>query len=292
MKKRWLSLLMLFSVCLCSVGGCKKNNDSAVDKLVIDGNDVVLKIGDTKYTANDLFGDLLSSEAGVKGAYEKLLKAIVLNSVDDDSSLDASWELKLDSFNDDVKTYMNQNSVSKSDAEKAVLKEAGYETIDEMKDEYYYGVKLAKLQEKYWNEKSNYYYEEYLKNNLPYYVRHALVKADYQSTRGTYASTITADQSKKLYQVYSKLVKGDKFYTIMQDVSDDTGSNKTGQGYMMDITTDNFETEFLHATMIFDALLRNKTDKVTGLNTDILSEFMTSNSNGYNFRKYYRWLYF
>ena len=72
MKKRWLSLLMLLSVCLCSVSGCKKDDTNAVQKLVIDGNDIVLKVGDTTYSAKDLFGDLLSTESGVKTAYEKI----------------------------------------------------------------------------------------------------------------------------------------------------------------------------------------------------------------------------
>ena len=283
MKKRWLSLLMLLSVCLCSVSGCKKDDTNAVQKLVIDGNDIVLKVGDTTYSAKDLFGDLLSTESGVKTAYEKILRAIVFNSVESDSNLDASWDLKLESFNDDVKTYMNENNASKSDAEKAVLKEKGFESVDEMKDDYYYTVKLAKLQEKYWNEKSNYYYEEYLKNRLPYYVRHALVNTGYTSNRGVYASIIDSSDAKSLYQVYSKLASGDKFYTIMQDVSEDSGSNKTGQGYMMDLTKDDFETEFVHATMIFDALLKNKTNEVLGLNSDILNMFKGTNNNGFNF---------
>lgn len=283
MKKRWLSLLMLLSVCLCPISGCTKNATNAVEKLVIDGNDIVLKVGDTTYSAKDLFGDLLSNESGVKTAYENLLRAIVFNSVEDDSNLDASWDLMLESFNDEVKTYMNSNSVNKSDAEKAVLKEKGYESIDGMKEEYYYSKKLSMLQEKYWNEKSNYYYEEYLKNRLPYYVRHALVNAGYTSTRGVYASSISSSNAKNLYQVYSKLAKGDKFYTIMQDVSEDSGSNKTGQGYMMDLTKDNFETEFVHATLMFDALLRNKTSEVKGLTSEVLNMFKGTNDNGFNF---------
>ena len=46
MKKRWLSLLMLLSVCLCSVSGCKKDDTNAVQKLVIDGNDIVYSKAD------------------------------------------------------------------------------------------------------------------------------------------------------------------------------------------------------------------------------------------------------
>lgn len=274
---------MLLSVCMCTVGGCNKNNSSVVERLNVDGNDVVLKIGDKVYTANDLFGDLLSTESGIKAAYEKILKAIVLNSVEDDSNLDASWDLKKEAFDEDVKTYMNNNSVSKEDAEKAVLKEEGYESVEEMKDAYYYDVKLSKLQDEYWDEKSNYYYEEYLKNRLPYYVRHALVTTGYTSTRGVYASQIDSSDAKSLYQVYSRLAKGDKFYTIMQDVSEDGGSNSTGQGYMMDLTKDDFATEFLHGAIVFDAMLKGKTANVAGLSSDVISMFTGKNNEGYNF---------
>lgn len=283
MKKRWLSLLMLFGVCLSTVGGCKNNDSSVVERLNINGNDVVLKVGDKTYTANDLFGDLLSTESGVKAAYEQILKAIVLNSVAEDSNLDASWELQKEAFDEEVETYMSSNSVSKSEAEKAVLKEDGYESVEEWKEAYYYEKKLATLQEMYWDEKMDDYYEEYLKNRLPYYVRHALVNAGYTSTRGIYASQIDSSDAKSLYNVYSRLVKGDKFYTIMQDISEDSGSNSTGEGYMMDLTEDDFATEFLHGAIIFDAMLRGKTSEVTGISSDITSMFTGENNEGYNF---------
>ncbi len=281
MKKRWLPLVLLFCFCVCFIGGCKDENNSVVDKLNIDGKDIILKVGDKTYSADELFSDMLNSGVGVQSAYSKILEMVVESSVEVDSNMEASWELKLDAFEEEVATYASSNGVSEDEARTQLLSDEGYSSVEEMKNAYYYEVKLDKVQDMYWEEKKDEYYDAYFEARLPYYVKHVLVKTSYNSTRGMYATTIDSSDAKALHKVYDMLVNGYKFSYIMNQVSEDTGSKDTGLGYHMDLTT-SFVSEFLHGVFVFDALLKNQTSEVIGLTNDVLSLY-SSSTTGYNF---------
>lgn len=276
MKKRWLPLIMLVCFGTCFIGGCG-NSKVSDNKLNINGHDIVLKIGDTTYSADQLFGDMLSTEVGAQAAYEKILKMIVENSVETDANITASWDLMLESFEEKVKSKAASEGISESDARNSLLAEEGFASVEEKKESYIYEVKLSKIQESYWKENADKYYEEYLKNRLPYYVNHALVKTSYTANRGPYSSVISSDDATALHEIYSLLIKGEKFSYIMAHANEDTGS-KSGKGYHMDLTT-SFVTEFLHGVFVFDSILKGETSKVPGLTSDVLN-FYASSADG------------
>lgn len=292
MKKKLVSLAALLCFGVCFVSGCKKDEDG-FEKLEIDGYDVVLKVGEdgTVYTANDLFKDMLNSEEGVGAAYEKLLKVIVENSVDTNSDMEASWELLLESFEEEVETKATSDGISKKEARKALLSEDGYASIEEKKEAYFYDVKLEELQEEFWELRKDYYFEEYFNNRLPYYVSHVLVKVANgytDSDRAPYSTTITEPEAKNLYKVYKDLVNGEKFTDIMNVRSEDSGS-KDGNGYMMDMT-ESFVSEFLHGVVSLDTIMKGKTADIVGI-TNTANYYLKSTSQSgekdYNFNVIY-----
>lgn len=292
MKKKLVSLAALLCFGVCFVSGCKKDEDG-FEKLEIDGYDVVLKVGEdgTVYTANDLFKDMLNSEEGVGAAYEKLLKVIVENSVDTNSDMEASWELLLESFEEEVETKATSDGISKKEARKALLSEDGYASIEEKKEAYFYDVKLEELQEEFWKLRKDYYFEEYFNNRLPYYVSHVLVKVANgytDSDRAPYSTTITETEAKNLYKVYKDLVNGEKFTDIMNVRSEDSGS-KDGNGYMMDMT-ESFVSEFLHGVVSLDTIMKGKTADIVGI-TNTANYYLKSTSQSgekdYNFNVIY-----
>ena len=289
MKKKLLSLATVLCLGIGFVGGCS-NDAGSFRKLHLDGHDIVLTIGeDSRYTADDLFGDMLNSKLGAETVYEKILKMIVENTIETDANMKASWDLMLDSFEDEVSNKALSEGISEKEAKKALLAEEGYSSIEEKKEAYLYEVKLAKLQEQYWNENKDRYFEEYFNERMPYYVKHILVKTGYTAARGPYSSVIDSDDAKDLYDVYSLLAKGEKFSYVMNHKSEDTGS-VDGKGYHMDLTT-SFVTEFLHGVFVLDSLMKNKTDEVTGLSSDVLNYYVNStNTQGekdYNFNVIY-----
>ena len=213
---------------------------------------------------------------------------LVENTIETDKNMEASWELLLDSFEDEVETKSLSEGISEDEAREALLKEDGFESIEEKKKAYLYEVKLSKLQDKYWKERKNYYYEKYLEERMPYYVKHVLVKTGYSSARGPYASVIDSDDANDLYDVYDLLTKGEKFSYIMNHKSEDSGS-ADGSGYHMDLTT-SFVTEFLHGVFAFDSLTKDKTGEVTGMTSEITDFYLNQAQAGekdYNFNVIY-----
>lgn len=276
MKKKMLSLATVLCLGIGFIGGCKKD-ENTFNKLNLDGHDIVLMLGDnTKYTADDLFGEMLNSELGSKTAYEKILKMIVENTIESDANMETSWDLMLEKFEESVQSKSLSEGISEDEAREALLLEEGYSSIEEKKDAYIYGVKLSKLQEKYWNERKGYYYEQYFNARLPYYVKHILVKTGYSSSRAPYASVIDSDDAKDLYDVYSLLAKGEKFAYVMNHKSEDATD---GNGYHMDLTT-SFVTEFLHGVFALDSLMKDETSKVQGLNSEILDYYVNGATMG------------
>ena len=282
MKKRWLSLLILICFSLGLVSGCKEETDGPVNKLNVDGSDVVLKVGDTVYTAEELYGDMLNSGIGADTAYEKILRMVVESTIPVDANMTASWELMLDAFEEEVETTAASNGISEKEAKKQLLAEDGYDSVEEMKDEYLYGVRLSKLQDNYWKETKMDYYNDYFEERLPYFVKHALVKTSYTADRGPFATTIDSSDAKALYNIYDWLVKGYDFSQIMNEYSEDGGSSGAGSGYHMDLTT-SFVTEFLHGVFVFDALLKGKEEAVGISESADFYASLAESGKGYNF---------
>ena len=156
MKKKWLSLATLLCFGVGFISGCK-NDGSSFDTLNIDGHDIVLTVGDTKYTADELFAEMLDSQTGAEEAYKTILRMMVENVIETDSNMEASWELMLDSFEEEVESKSLSEGISEDEAREALLKEEGYTSVDEKKAAYLYEVKLAKFQENYWNDRKDYY---------------------------------------------------------------------------------------------------------------------------------------
>ena len=192
---------MLICFGLGFVSGCKDQETSSVNKLNINGSDVVLNVGDKTYTAEELSGDMLNSGVGAETAYEKILKMVVESTIPVDANMTASWELMLDAFEDEVETTALSNGISEENARQQLLAEDGYASIEEMKDAYLYEVRLAKMQDNYWKENKMSYYNDYFENRLPYYVKHALVKTSYTSARGLYSTTIDSSDAKALFNI-------------------------------------------------------------------------------------------
>lgn len=288
MKKKLMSLIMLFGLSLSFVSGCKNDDESIVESLNLEGKDIVLKVGNKTYSADELFGDMLSTTTGAEEIYNKVLRTVVENTIDIDSDMEASWDLLLDSFEKKVETYAASNGIDEDEARKQLLTEEGYSSVEEKKDAYFYEVRLNEIQDKFWKERKDYYADLYFANRLPYYVKHVLVKTGFTSSRAPYSSVISSDDASDLYDVYNMLENlyddNDKlrykFSYIMNEKSEDTGSNNTGYGYYMDLTT-SFVTEFLHGVYVFDAMLKGETDEIYGLTSDVTS-FYTSSVSGQN----------
>ena len=295
MKKKNLSFMTLFMLTATLIGGsgCNKQSNENI-------NTNIFEIDGKKYSADELMKELLSTGTGKNEAFAKLLRLVVENSMETTTNIQAAADLAAKNFEKEVENNALQNGITVEDARENLLKEKGYDSVEDMKADIIYEQKLSRLTENYWEENKKNYYEDYIEDRLPYLVRHILVKID-DSNANKIANNVSISQNdgKKLFDVIKDLEKTGDFDTVARLESEDTGSNITGGAYYMDNTygVNGFVDEFVYGTYAFDAYttrtakegkvtytygpVQNKLEQLAGLNdTDTFAEYY---ENGFNF---------
>lgn len=254
MNKKNLSFISLLSLSVALLGGCGDGNRNV--------NDTVLQVGNDKYTAEQLYNQLLASGTGANEAFSMVLRLVIESSMKTNKNLQAAADMAEEKFEEEVENNAKTNGISVKDARKALLKEKGYESVEEMKADIIYEQKKSRVTEQYWekHKTSEEFYGGYIKNRLPYLVKHVLLKIDDNTNGNKIANNVNVSQTEaeKLYDIINRFKNGDTFSYVANHFSEDPGSIATGGAYYMDTTT-SFVDEYLYGTYIFDAY----TEKVT-----------------------------
>lgn len=246
MNKKNLSFMSLLTLSVALLGGCNGS-----DKNV---SEIVLEVGDKKYTAEQLYNQLLSTGTGANEAFSIVLRLVIESSMETSKNIQTAADIAEETFEEEVETYATNNGITVKEARKQLLKEKGYESVEEMKADIIYNQKLTRVTEQYWETHKGDFYVDYIKNRLPYLVSHVLVKIDDNTNGNKIANNVNVSQAEaeKLHDVINRFKNGDEFSYIANHFSDDSGSTASGGAYYMDTTT-GFVDEFLYGTYIFDA---------------------------------------
>ena len=248
--------MSLLTLSVALLGGCNGS-----DKNV---SEIVLEVGDKKYTAEQLYNQLLSTGTGANEAFSIVLRLVVESSMETSKNIQTAADIAEETFEEEVETYATNNGVTVKEARKQLLKEKGYESVEEMKADIIYNQKLTRVTEQYWETHKGDFYVDYIKNRLPYLVSHVLVKIDDNTNGNKIANNVNVSQAEaeKLHDVINRFKNGDEFSYIANHFSDDSGSTASGGAYYMDTTT-GFVDEFLYGTYIFDAYTEKVVDKLS-----------------------------
>ena len=250
MNKKNLSFISLLTLSVALLGGCGDGDRNV--------NDTVLQVGNKKYTAEQLYNELLASGTGANEAFAMVLRLVIESSMETNKNLQAAADMAEEKFEEEVKTHAKSNGISVKDARKALLEEKGYESVDEMKADIIYEQKKTRVEEQFWekNKTSEEFYDSYIENRLPYLVKHILLKIDENTNGNKIANNVNVSQTEaeKLYDIINRLKNGDTFSYVANHFSEDSGSIATGGAYYMDTTT-SFVDEFLYGTYIFDDVI-------------------------------------
>jgi len=250
-KKKNLSFMTLFMLTASLVAGCSCNKQSNENV-----SNLVIKVGDKEYSADELYNELLSTGTGANEAFNKILRLVVESSMDTSPNIQAAADLAAEAFEEEVKNDSLTNGTSKDESRKKLLEEKGYTSVEQMKSDIIYEQKLTRITEQYWEENKGNYFNSYLEARMPYLVRHVLVKID-DTNANKIANNVSISQTdaEKLFDVIKRFESGDKFSYVANQESEDTGSTATGGAYYMDNTygVNGFVDEFVYGTYAFDA---------------------------------------
>ena len=263
MKKQ---LLLLSMISLFTLASCGEKVNSIDDG---NGNQVIVKIGDTNYTANDLFKEYSNTSSGAS-QYFSAIYDVVINAVQPETmSIRKEVSQEINKFYQDAESSAKENNTStKAEISKA-LESKGVESVEELEELYLLQQKKTAYENKFYDDNLNdSLLSEYINYYAPYHVRHILVKTS--SGSSLYEGTISKDDATNLADVVSDLARGNQsFGTIAQAhaANGDTESANTYGDVGIMSTLTSFVSEFKYSLYQYDAYYNdNAKTNVTAYN--------------------------
>ena len=286
-KSKKILVLAAATVSLLSLAGC--NEVTSNGNVIISFKDADGK--QTTYTADELFKKYTESDQDSTEKYYNAIYNVMVRQWferDENATLkaecDKQAQINLDSFKSKASTNASDNGTSydtewesildselsdiaesKRNEEELLLKLQLSEYKTKLEDTYYDAFKTWKkdtTDDESEESANNLFWGEngYLKERLPYHVKHILVNVD-ASSGAYYNGQISSDNVNKLFLTISELANGTNFGQIAEDLSDDSSSaSKFGDLEIMDTST-SYVNEFKLGIYAYDTYF-NTNDEV------------------------------
>lgn len=220
MKKKIMSIIMLFAVTFCFVSGCKNEENTEQEILIKDGEEVIATINGVDYTANDIYDQFLTSSTSVEYLYEKLEDLLISTVVPITNTMRNTITNEVEVWKEDVREDASINGISYKEALKTALEGEGVSTEEELIEK-----KLFEWQERiitndYWKNSESKYLADYFSNRYVYHISQIVVNI---SSNGNYDYfNVEPEEAvfKKLYDIIDNLASGIPFYQVAVEHSD------------------------------------------------------------------------
>lgn len=227
MKKKILSFIMLFAVTFCFASGCKNDNDDQ-EVLVKDGKEVVAKINEEYYTADQLYEDMIDSSTNAEYLYQELEDLLIKTVVPVTDSMKNRINNEIEKWKKDIKENATINGASYKEELNKALTEKGVASEEELYEKKVFDLQQEIITNQYWKNTESEYYANYFASNYVYHISQILVSVSTYGNKDYFASEVTDSAAKKLHTVVSQLISGVPFYQIAEVYSDDTNSKSKG----------------------------------------------------------------
>lgn len=247
MKKQ---LLLLSMVSIVALSGCD------VSQIVENDKQVIVKIGDTAYTADDLFEHYSNTSAGASAYYNAVYDVLISEVQPNTNAIENAVSADMDSFQEAARKSASDNGTSYTTELSKSLEAKGVENLEELQELYYLDAKKEAYKESYYDSNLNdSLLQEYIENYAPYHIRHILVKNSADSS--LYKGKISKDDAINLADTVKRLAEGKETFGVIAQstaANGDTGSAAIyGDVGIMDTTT-SFVSEFKYSVYQYDAL--------------------------------------
>lgn len=281
MKKSKLAIGLVTSLLsVVALTGCNEVSYS-------NGN--ILTYNGTTYTARDLFDEYSTSSVGAEAMFDAVYEVIVRNYFapkgDGYGSMTEITKLTkndVDGVKSTAQDNADKNKTWYNDEFEKLLDSYNCDDENELYDYFEYKEMTTKFEDKFYEDNiqvlrdGNADRDGYLKEKIPYHVKHILIKVDAAGTNSV-SGTISKANAIKIGSVFKDLATGvDTFGQIAKLLSDDTGSAANyGDLGIMDKDT-SYVNEFKLGVYAWEALYNKQTsanaDRI-GMPSDAISFF-------------------
>lgn len=269
MKRKIFAFIMLSILTLSFASGCNKNKE---DIYVKDGKEVIFQIGEEYYTADALFGEMTISTDNLGAFYDKVKSLVIKTVAPVDQTMRNTVESQITAWENNIKSTANSSGTSYKEAKAAGLASEGVSSVDELREKKLFALQQTKVETKYWKEKEANYYSSYLRENMVFHVSEILVKLSQGSTLDMVQKTISEKEAKKIADITSRLINGEKFYNVAILSDDETKNKQGGDLGLVKLSDSEISNEVKYALLAYAAYEENANINLDYADLDSLYE--------------------
>lgn len=205
MKVNKIAAISLLSTVLAtSLAGCSGD----VKKETIDGKEVLFKIGETAYFAEDNWAAIQNTTSGLNVAYEAIRKAVIQTAYPATDSLNAAVELEVDQWEENVRAQAEQYGYTFTELRDATLDGMGLKDMVELEDYYLYDLQKTRISTLFYNTYRDDFAAEWFAETSPYHVRHILFTLSDTSV-SLYNDTLSETEANTISNTIELLSQGE-----------------------------------------------------------------------------------
>ena len=259
MKKKFISIIMLFAVTFCFVSGCKNDNNNEQTVLVADGKEVIATINKKNYTADDLYNKALTSNDTVEYIYEQLEDLLIKSVIKVTDSVRSRITNEVEKWKKDIKEDATMSGTSYKDALASALENEGVSSEEELIDKKIFAYQEETITNQYWSDYQDKYFEDYLSNTYVYHVSQILVSVGTNGNTDYFNVEPNTNVFKKIYNIINDLSNGKPFYQVALDYSDDSSTASNGGDLgMITLNDSSISNEVKYALASYSKYVENK----------------------------------
>lgn len=229
MKKRVLSFIMLFALSLGFIGGCNKDNSKEEQAiLVVDGKEIIATVDGVNYSADQIYENLLNLDSNAEYIYEKLDDLLIKNIVPVSDSMRSKINNEVEKWKKEIKDNATVNGKSYKDSLKEALEKEEVSSEEELVEKKIFALQKQIIANDYNNKTKDSNYESFILNGKIYHVSQILVSVSTNGNSDAFGVSLSESSAKKLYDVVNSLLKGESFYNVALQYSDDSNTKNNG----------------------------------------------------------------
>ena len=249
MKRKIFALIMLAIITFGFASGCTQEVSN--EPYMIDGKEIVFKVGDNYLTADDLFGKISINSENLDSFYNEVRDVVIKRAAPVDQTMINTVDSEIDAWELRVKNTANTNGTSYAEAKEAALETEGVESLEELRENKLFALQVKKAKDRYWKNEEQNYFNSYIEENLVFHISSIFVSISQTSTLDMVQKTLSDNEAEKIADISNRLVNGEKFYNVALLSDDSETKDNGGDMGLVSLITSELKQEIKYALLAY-----------------------------------------
>lgn len=268
-KRKLIPLSMMLLCSLCFATACNTTSSTT---------NVIATVNNQKITAEDLYNGTLYNETTAAYVYEVLEKALIQSAVPETNSMRTKVENEVEKWQNELKANANLNGTNYKEDLQTALEEEKVNSVEELINKKIYALQVEYAKEKFLNATKETYTKAFIDENYLYHVGDIVLSISSTSTNtDLYNLTISSTEAKAIYNAFTELVEGEKYYNVASQYSKGDTASSGGDLGIVTLNDSDITNELRYALIGYSSIVEGKYNNFNlpadGVYTAALKEF-------------------